>query len=290
MKIYDCFTFCNELDVLDLRLNVMYEHVDKIVLVESTKTFNKGKYKPLYYNDNKEKFKQFSDKIIHIIIDDKDFPEGEEKKEYQKKYFANGDPQTIEVFQRNAISRGLNNIENDDIIIISDVDEIIKPEVLQDIKISPQDFFYFKLLLFYMKFNNMCVEGEVQSVWSMASRGFHIKNGLLPHGVRRYRFNHTFPNSKMYDFAGWHFSFIGDDDFIKNKLINATFEASVTPKMINDLDINNLIASGKDILNRTNYKWLAIQLDENFPEYLVKNQEKYSNLIFKNAIHKLNVS
>ncbi|HXP48954.1 MAG TPA: hypothetical protein VN922_03315, partial [Bacteroidia bacterium] len=70
--VYDCFTFFNELDILEIRLNVLDKVVDKFVLVEATRT-HQGKEKPLYYNENKTRYVAFADRIIHIIIDT--FPE-----------------------------------------------------------------------------------------------------------------------------------------------------------------------------------------------------------------------
>ena len=67
--IYDCFMFFNELDVLEIRLNELYHAVDKFILVEATKT-HAGKDKTLFFNENKQKFSKFLDKIQHIIIDE----------------------------------------------------------------------------------------------------------------------------------------------------------------------------------------------------------------------------
>src|SRR5277367_3065030 len=89
-KIYDCFLFFNELELLEIRLNEMYEYVDYFVLVESTESFV-GKPKPLYYAQNKERFNQFNDKIIHVIVSDS-FRGGYWEREY---------------FQRNRIMDGL---------------------------------------------------------------------------------------------------------------------------------------------------------------------------------------
>ena len=87
--IYDCFTFFNEFDLLEIRLNELDSVVDKFVLVEATKTFS-GKDKPLYFNENKNKFNKFLNKIIHVIVD-----------EYPN---LNGD-WVIENHQRNEISK-----------------------------------------------------------------------------------------------------------------------------------------------------------------------------------------
>jgi beta-1,4-mannosyl-glycoprotein beta-1,4-N-acetylglucosaminyltransferase len=68
-KIIDCFTFFNELEMLEFRLTELDPYVDKFVIIESTKTFT-GKPKPLYYNLNKYKFKDWHHKIIHKIVYD----------------------------------------------------------------------------------------------------------------------------------------------------------------------------------------------------------------------------
>jgi len=115
--IYDCFTFFNELELLELRLNELDGVVDRFVLVESTTTFS-GRPKELIFSKNRERFKAFADKIIHVVVDD--MPAGDGPKDHWKR----------EHFQRNAIARGLANCRPDDIILISDVDEIPHPETL----------------------------------------------------------------------------------------------------------------------------------------------------------------
>ena len=51
MKIFDTFLFLNELDLLEIRLNILDSYVDYFIINESPKTFS-GKSKPLYYEDN----------------------------------------------------------------------------------------------------------------------------------------------------------------------------------------------------------------------------------------------
>ncbi|HZX73462.1 MAG TPA: hypothetical protein VFE57_03515, partial [Cyclobacteriaceae bacterium] len=67
--VVDCFTFFNELDLLEIRLNILNETVDRFVLVEATRTFQNNP-KPLYFNENKKRFEAFLPKITHIIVDD----------------------------------------------------------------------------------------------------------------------------------------------------------------------------------------------------------------------------
>jgi len=66
--IYDCFTFFNEHSVLDIRLNTLYDHVDKFILVEATRS-HQNLPKPLYFDENKSMYSKFLDKIIHVVID-----------------------------------------------------------------------------------------------------------------------------------------------------------------------------------------------------------------------------
>ena len=66
-KIYDCFNFFNELDLLEIRLNTLYDIVDYFVIIESNLTHS-GEVKPFYYEDNKSRFEKFSDKIIHYKV------------------------------------------------------------------------------------------------------------------------------------------------------------------------------------------------------------------------------
>ena len=89
--IFDCFTFNDELELLEIRLNVLKDVVDRFVLVEATKTFT-NKSKPLIYEENKDRFKEFADKIIHIVVDD--FPDDD-------------NPWARENWQRNKIMEGL---------------------------------------------------------------------------------------------------------------------------------------------------------------------------------------
>ena len=156
MKIYDCFQFFNELDLLEIRLNILNDCVDYFVLAESTVTFS-GLDKPLYYQENKDRFEKFNDKIIHLIIDDT----------------PDGNPFERDVFQKNAIIRGLTKCSDDDIILASDLDEIPDPEVIeqlidqcQDDKVYhfAQDLFYYYLNLKEVSGNLLSYTGEFNNV------------------------------------------------------------------------------------------------------------------------------
>lgn len=121
-KIYDCFTFFNELELLKVRLEELYDDVDYFVLVEATQTFS-GSAKPLYFSENAHLFEKYKDKIICIVVDD--FPPPTEN--------TKNDRWVREEFQRNAMLRGLIACSNEDIILISDLDEIPNQRSIKEI-------------------------------------------------------------------------------------------------------------------------------------------------------------
>ena len=147
-KIYDCFNFFNELDILEIRLNVLYEHVDYFVIVESSITHS-GEKKPFYFEENKERYSKFLDKIVHYKVYDTpmDFVnlapsednlliEINKFIERQTNRFnrATQPDYGRDFFQKECVRRPLINCSDDDIIIISDADEIPNPEILKNIE------------------------------------------------------------------------------------------------------------------------------------------------------------
>jgi len=110
MSVYDCFTFYNELDILELRLAELNEVVDTFVLVEATRTHS-GNDKPLVFSENRKRYGQYLSRIWHVIVEDLPDP-------------VNGDRWIPERHQRRCIARALRQCKPSDLILVSDVDEI----------------------------------------------------------------------------------------------------------------------------------------------------------------------
>jgi len=152
MKIFDCFMYFDEEIVVDVRLNTLNEFVDYFVIVESSFT-HKGEPRKLKFNH--KKFEKFKDKIIYVI-DDQIYSQTEEIKpldnegEKSRKYIFNAAYR--ENGQRNLISKGLSGAENEDLILISDVDEIPRLNNI-NLKIINEKIILFKQDMFYYKFN-----------------------------------------------------------------------------------------------------------------------------------------
>jgi beta-1,4-mannosyl-glycoprotein beta-1,4-N-acetylglucosaminyltransferase len=143
MKIYDCFSYWDEDFLLDLRLKILNEYVDYFVIVEGNKTWQNNK-KKLRFNNNL--FREFEKKIIYIPVTD--LPDGD-------------DPYLRENYQRNCISRGIEKAEDNDLILISDLDEIPNLERLKEFKLSDK-YAVFKQKHFYYKIN---LQSEKNPFW-----------------------------------------------------------------------------------------------------------------------------
>ena len=132
--IYDCFSYLDEDLLLNLRLNILDKYVDYFVIIEGNKTWQNNP-KKLKFDINK--YEKFKHKIIYIKVTD--LPDGK-------------DPYLRENYQRNSILKGLINSEEDDLIIISDLDEIPNPISFQNFK-KEMRYASFKQRHFYYKFN-----------------------------------------------------------------------------------------------------------------------------------------
>lgn len=278
--VYDCFSFYNELDLLEIRLNVLKNVVDKFVLAEATQTHT-GKPKPLYYEENKSRFSEFADRIIHIVVDD--FPSPPEGYTLRQASWMR------ENWQRNALSRGLKDAQPDDLILISDVDEIPSPEAVAA-SLGRKGVVQFEQLFsnFYVNYLNY-----VRPLWpgTKALRFHEFKDsetysGMpiieyvdesvnVPPSLTRVRYLHGQTSIKH---AGWHFSYLGGAAAILAKARAIAHVEYVTDKT-DTLDfVNKMVASGVDVTG-CGYRFFPVMLDGRFPSYLRENAEKYKNLV-----------
>ena len=247
MKIVDTFIFYNELDMLYFRLNELYDTVDYFVLVEAIHTFI-GNPKPLYYEENKDRFSKFSDKIVHIIVRDMPMCATAWDREY---------------YQRNAIKWGLNELELDysDCIIISDVDEIpdidtinsIKRFHVNDVYCLEQDFYYYNL---NHRFNNKWYHAKICNKDITDFKTIQeIRNKICSPIIK----------------GGWHFSYFGDAEFISNKIKQFSHQEYNNPFYTNTDKIRDLIKNHKDLFSR-DHNPEFIEIEDN--KYLPKNYKQ----------------
>ena len=264
-KIIDCFIFYNELDMLTYRLNILNDVVDYFVLVEATHSFV-GKEKSLFYQENKQLFQKFNHKIIHVIIDD--FPHKYPNINFEKKEQWNN-----EKFQRNCISRGIDKLElnNDDLIIIADVDEIPKIELLENIKYNEMKINEVKALQMDFYYYNLHSKlDHYTDVVRMLPYNLY-KNINMTIDDLRFKYQKNFINN-----AGWHLSYFGDENFIKNKIENFAHQELNLDLFTNQEKIQQRIKNTQDLFDRpTKLINIPIEDNDNLPPAYDKYLTKY---------------
>jgi len=290
MRIYDCFLYNNEDIVLKLRLNILNPYVDKFIIVESTFTHS-GNKKKLSFNINK--FKKFKKKICYLICNKDPVVQSNFN---QKKY----SPIEIKIwkaikrenYQRNFIINGLKKCHSDDIIIISDVDEIPNlskvnfQNLRSKIVIFQQYFFYYKFNLYNPK-----------QIWH-GSRLCKFNNLKSPQWLRNIkgkkysflRFDIFFSEKKFNDIeivkdGGWHFSYLMKPKNIEIKLRNYLHHPEIDSNNLTLDEIKKIVKKKKiiyDLLKdqRSNKKLksnkkLSFFDHRKLPTYLFNNQIKY---------------
>lgn len=248
--IYDCFMFFNELDLLEIRLNVLNPHVDYFVLVESSTTFS-GKEKPLYYQENKERFKDFNDKIIHIPIVVNQSP------------FTNWER---EFFQREHIKFGLKACTDSDIIMVSDLDEIPNLDGLNlNEAIKKHGGFSFDMALYYYYMNVKTLDN-----WS----GTY---GVPYHFIKDMNLSKIRLENKFNKIGnGWHFSYMGGLDSIKYKIESYSHQEYNNDAIKDNLE--NAMSNDIDPFGRGN-QFTRVEIDSSYPKYILDNLEKYKHFI-----------
>ena len=256
MKIFDCFMYFDEETVLDLRLNILDKYVDYFVIVESSFT-HKGDKRDLEFNH--QKFKKFKDKLIYVTYD-------EEPAEITKNQVNEKDDEALKSIkyienailrengQRNQILKGLELAKDDDMILISDVDEIPNLENLDLSKIR-EKITLFKQDMFYYKFNLKLPNLD----WT-GTKGCRKKFLKSPQWLRNikdrkysfYRLDAFFSDTKYIDIkiisdGGWHFSNLKTASEIEFKLKSYLHHREFDENPLSVEEINSLIKNKQAI-------------------------------------------
>ena len=277
--------------VLDVRLNTLDKYVDYFVIVESSFT-HKGDNKNLMFNHNK--FEKFKNKIIYLVCDKQPkgievVNENDSEGEKSRKYILNA--ALRENGQRNFIQNGLNKAEDNDIILISDVDEIPNlsevnfNNISEKIIMFHQDMFYYK---FDLKIPNL--------LWT-GTKGCRKKYLLSPQWLRNVKDRKYFPfridilfsekkysSIKFISNGGWHFSNIKTAEEIEYKLKSYLHHREFDEQSLSVEEIQNIIENKKAIYDlkvdkRVNKigdgsKLVKIKF-EKLPIYIQQNKHNY---------------
>ena len=273
--IFDCFTYFNDDLMTELRLNTLDKYVDKFVIIEAT-TDHAGKKKKL--NFDIEKFDNFKNKIRYIVVDD--LPKNTKPFYYNRRIWHKN--MVREEYQRNQIMRGISDAKDEDLIIISDNDEIPNLENLENFKfknfaVFNQKFFRYKL--------NLLSEAQTPYQGSRIVRKKYLKGRITPQWLRHqytkrikpWQIHRYFTNPVVIENGGWHFSFMISPEKISLKM-KAYGHGELNTKKFTDINyIKERIANQMDVFSDTKLK--KIEINETYPDYLINNLIKFKDFI-----------
>ena len=296
MKTIDCFMYFDEDMLLDLRLNILDQYVSKFVICEATYN-HKGISKKL--NFDIKKFKKFEKKIIYTVLDQnppnlKKIDSNEKPNLKNSKILHNSI--TRDVFQRNHLMSKISDFVDDDLILISDLDEVPNLEQFRyknKINIFCQKMFYYKLNLIYPNF-----------VWhgTKACKKRHLNSPQWLRNIKSkkfgfWRLDTLFSNQKYIDInfinnGGWHFTNVKKPEDIHFKMSNFAHHLEYEESGIKVEDLREKISNKKIFYNHAAdkssvNKWnsnidLRVVEDNHLPKFLINNKKIYKEWLEKN--------
>lgn len=284
-RVFDCFPFFNELDLLEIRLHELSDVVDRFVLAESTVTFS-GKPKPLLFAKNRERYAKFLDRIEHIVVDD---TPASVRSPWQRR-----------THQSNSLARGLEQIDGDDIVIFSDVDEIPRASA---VRAAPEHLkTRFDVLCFELRMYNYFVNFESEERWLRSGpRAIRFSNlgrieplrkvkGPVAGSVRNtirglraaFEMGRPVRRTLIRD-AGWHFTYLGGMEAIINKVKSYAGHETVSQEILDPERLAARIRSGLSVDVNSNTRLGYRPLDDSFPRYLLENRERFGSFILRES-------
>ena len=295
MRIFDCFMYFDEDVVLDLRLNTLNDDVDYFVIVESNFT-HKGDRRSLKFDY--KNFPKFRDKIIYLIYDKKpkkleNIDEKDSHGQQNRKYIFNAIHR--ENGQRNFIAEGLKIAEDDDLILISDVDEIPNLKNI-NLKNFKERLIFFNQEMFYYKFNLKLPDYNWVGTKSCKKKYLKSPQWLRNIKDKKYSFyridtifsKKKYTNLKVINDGGWHFTNIKTPKMIRHKFKSYLHHFEFDQTNVVESDIENFIKKKQAIYNlkvdKRGNKVGNGETLENFdikklPIYIQHNLEKYKDWI-----------
>lgn len=255
--IYDTFIFYNELDMLDLRLHILNDVVDRFVLVEAGETHS-GKPKPAYFAENRERFAPFLDKIEYVYVSSLTAIAGEHSWHREKMH-------------RASIALGLQNAHPLDWVIVSDLDEIPHPDRVRDLQRIGGDGVKFELDFYYYNFNCRVKQG-----WAIgAARWGRERN------PNRIRTQEGITTVTLH--GGWHFSYFMSPEQVADKLDAFMHHSDVAANVPRDPAwLGAQMSAGADIYGR-GLPIEYVPLSDTLPAYVLANIDTYRHWFAQEA-------
>ena len=270
MALYDCFMYFDEDMLLDIRLNVLKNHVDKFIIAEATRTHS-GKEKEL--NFDIKKFSTFKNKIEYLVIDDLPINVGKFKKDWAASHIR-------DQFQRNSLYKGYENCDENDLIMISDLDEIPDPKKIKEFNIKNK-YACFIQKNFHQKMNLLNVTAK-DRVGTKICQKKYLKSPQWLRNIKTKKQSFwKFYKPKQPQIilsGGWHFNDLKKPEDLSKKFKSGAHQEENVEEFTDIEKINKRMKENKDLLGR-NYRYETIKIDETYPEYILSNRNKYREWI-----------
>lgn len=258
-KIYDVFNFFNELELLEIRLNELDDFADTFVLVESTKTFQNNP-KELIYEKNKDAFKKWHDRIVHVVIEDS--PDTD-------------DTWAVETFQFNAADRGMPNLQPNDVIMWCCTDEIPNKASIREWIKTPKPP---AMMMQYPCGGYLNCHNCESSMWT---GGRLVSGAQWKASKNQYEdFRKHWLGHHIQD-AGWHFCNIGGADRYRLKIESYAHKEYNYESFKNSLE--HKIQCCYNLIDPATGHKMALLPWELMPPYIVQNKEKFAPFLIPNG-------
>ena len=256
--------------VLDIRLNTLFDSVDKFIIAEATRD-HAGKEKKLNFNINK--FSKFKNKIEYLIIEDLPIKVSAQKNNWHENHLR-------DQFQRNSLSKGYEKFDDNDLIMISDIDEIPDPKKISSFE-HKKKYACFLQRNFQSKLNLL---NTSDGYWA-GTKICKKKNLKSPQWLRDIKIKEV-PFWKFYkpkqpqliENGGWHFSFLKLPEDIVTKINSYSHQEFNKAEFVDPHKIREKIDNKKDLFNRK-ITYEKVDVDKYCPEYIVRNKDKFKEWI-----------
>jgi len=284
MKVYDMFSFYNEFEILEIRLRELWDTVDYFVLVESSASHT-GLPKEYFFENNKERFAPYLEKIRHIKLDD--------SIEEQRKVLPGqiNDTWVREKYQRYIAYKELSDVSPEDLLIISDCDEIPRADMIEMIKEDDNDYdrYIIYIAQFNYKINYMKIQHPSSHPAIIAVRGRIFTN---PQQEREYSFywNAKPANTISVHHGGWHFTYFGNEDHCLNKIKSFAHTEQNIGKIVNEYNIAWMIRNKyghEGIDSKHNERFEYVVVNDYFPKCITENLDQWDHMILPDAVFKV---
>lgn len=273
MKIIDACPFFNEIELLKIRLELLYDYVDGFCICESNLT-HPGDPKPYYFEERQAEFAPWMDKITYLKFQ----PDitGLDFSKKDQTFNPNSPAWQLERAQRNAIAQFCEQFDDVDVFIVSDLDELVNPEVVEAIRSGAiqVDKARLEMQMHYYYLNCKGV-GSENKYWH---QGFVANVGAIkqtPGGLSHLRVHEPMP---VIHNGGWHFSYLGGAERVSQKINAAAHSETNRPEINNLVHLKQCVELGIDHLHRPGYEYAFLPVDV-YPQRLASLMRQNLTLV-----------